>query len=75
MREQQAKITGALVGPTELFIGLGRDPQHNEHTKGWRWHLYLQDAKLRAAAVREEGLRIIARINARNEAAYQEAAE
>jgi hypothetical protein len=76
MREQQAQIQHAFIGPTELFVDvLCGDMQHDAHVKGWRWEAYLYDAKLRAAAVREEGLRIIARRNARNEVAYQEAAE
>lgn len=62
MREQQAQITGAFIGPTELLVEAIVGPrQHNDHCHGWLWNRYLEDAKLRAAAVREEGLRIIAR--------------
>jgi hypothetical protein len=76
MREQQAQIQECFIGPTEMFIDvLCGDMQHDSHCHGWLWNRYLQDAKLRAAAVREEGLRIIARRNARNEVAYQQAAE
>jgi hypothetical protein len=72
MREQQAQIVNAFIGPTQLFIDvLCGDMQQDAHTKAWRWEAYLHDAKLRAAAVREEGLRIIAARNARNEVAYQ----
>jgi hypothetical protein len=76
MREQPAQIQNVFIGPVELFIDcLSGDRQHDSHCHGWLWNRYLQDAKLRAAAAREEGLRIIAARNARNEVAYQEAAE
>ena len=66
MREQQAQITEIIVGPTELFVEALLGPrQHDSHCHGWLWNRYLEDAKLRAAAVREEGLRIIARRNER----------
>jgi hypothetical protein len=64
----QTEILSVISGPTELFIGLGFDVQHNEHCKGWRWHLYLQDAKRRAAAMRKEALRLIAQDRAEREA-------
>lgn len=76
MREQPAQIQNVLVGPTELFIDVlcGRQ-QHDAHCKGYGWHLYLQSAKRAAAAVREEGLRIIARRNARMDALEAELAQ
>jgi hypothetical protein len=75
MREQPAQIQHSFVGPTELFIDvLCGDRQHDAHTKAWRWEAYLHDAKLRAAAVRNEGLRIIARLNAANDVHFTIAA-
>jgi hypothetical protein len=68
MREQPAQITEVIVGPTEMFVSAWcKLPQHDSHCHGWLWNRYLQDAKLRAAAVREEGLRIIARRRALDE--------
>jgi hypothetical protein len=33
-----------IVGSTEQIRDLLCGPQdHNEHCKGWRWHLYVQD--------------------------------
>jgi hypothetical protein len=66
MREQQAQIQHAFIGPTELFVDvLCGDMQHDAHVKGWRWEAYLASAKRASAAVREEGLRIIAARNVR----------
>lgn len=68
MRGQQAQIQHAFIGPTELFVDvLCGDMQHDAHVKGLGWHLYLQSAKRASAAVREEGLRIIARRRALDE--------
>lgn len=39
---------------------LGLSPQHNEHCKGWRWHMYMQDNDKRMEVVREEARKIIA---------------
>lgn len=62
MREQPAQIQNVFVADVEVIRELLCGPQdHNAHCMGWRWHLYMQDTKLRAAAVREEGLRIITR--------------
>ena len=76
MRYQNAQIIHALVGPTELFVEvLCKPPQHNEHCKGWRYHQFLADCKIREANVREAARQIIAQCNARNEAQYAQAAE
>jgi hypothetical protein len=76
MREQPAQIQNVFVGPTELFIEiLCPMPQHDSHCHGWLWNRYLEDARLRAAAVREEGLRIIARRRALDEVQFEQAAE
>ena len=73
MREQPAQIFEVLSGPTELFVAaLCKPPQHNEHCKGWRWEMYLQDAKLREANVRACALAIMARAR---RVEFQEAAE
>lgn len=58
-----------ISGPTELFIGLGFDVQHNEHCKGWRWHLYMQDSELRFQAVQAGAAKIIADLRAQRAAA------
>lgn len=66
-------ITGSADDIAEILCG---PRQHDEHTRGWRWHLYMQDQKKAAAAMREEGLRMIAEANARREAReFQQAAE
>ena len=66
MREQQAQISEIIQGPTELFVEAFqsfRPQQHDAHCKGWRWNLYLEDAKRREAAVREEARKIIKAVN------------
>ena len=76
MREQQAQITEIIVGPTELFVSAWcKSPQYNEHCLGWKHAQFMADCKIRHARVREAERAIIARIGARNEVAYQEAAE
>ena len=48
-------------GPTEIIIDCLFGPlQHNEHCKGWRWHLYMADMDKREAAVRAEVRKMIA---------------
>ena len=47
-----------ITGPAEIIGELLCGPaQHNEHTKAWRWHMYVQDDKKRMenvmAAVRQ----------------------
>jgi hypothetical protein len=59
-----------VIGSTEAVMEfLGLSPQHNEHCKGWRWHMYLQDSEKRMDAVREEARKIIAARRAREDAA------
>ena len=44
-----------IIGSTEMIRDILCGPQdHNEHCKGWRWHLYVQDDKKRMANVMEE---------------------
>jgi hypothetical protein len=58
-----------VVGSTEAVMEfLGLSPQHNEHCKGWRWHMYMQDTHKRAEAVREAAREIIAAHRAREDA-------
>ena len=41
-------IPDGIIGSTELIRDILCGPQqHNEHCKGWRWHLYVQDDKKR----------------------------
>lgn len=41
-------IPNGIIGSTEQIRDLLCGPQqHNEHMKGWRWHLYVQDDKKR----------------------------
>lgn len=57
-----------VIGSTEAVMEfLGLSPQHNEHCKGWRWHMYMQDTHKRAEAVREEARKIIAARRARED--------
>lgn len=66
MREQQAHITEVITGPVDLFVAAWcKPPQHNEHCLGYQFHQFMESAKRASAAVREEGLRIIARRNER----------
>lgn len=45
----------AAVGSTEEIFELMFGPQdHNEHMKGWRWHLYMADMRKREANVQAE---------------------
>ena len=44
-------ITGSAEAIGELLCG---PAQHNEHTKAWRWHLYVQDDKKRMENVMAE---------------------
>lgn len=46
-----------LVGP----------PQHDEHTKGWRWHIYCKDDEARYEAVKAELLKMRAERQARQD--------
>lgn len=62
-----------VTGSTEAIMEfLGLSPQHNEHCKGWRWHLYMQDNDKRIEAMRAEGRKIIAERRAREDAAESE---
>lgn len=64
-------VTGTADQIRDLVCG---PQQHNEHCKGWRWHLYVQDNDKRHAAVMAELRRIHAERRAR-EAAFLQAAE
>lgn len=69
-------MTLSIIGSTEEIRDVLCGPQqHNEHCKGWRWEMYMQDMRLRAAAVREETLKIIARARACEPVSYLDAAE
>lgn len=64
----------AVVGSVELIRDVLCGPQqHNEHCKGWRWHLYVQDNEKRHQAVMDELRRIHAERRAREN--FLEAAE
>lgn len=68
MIEQPAQIQHIFIGRTEDFVAvLCKPPQHDEHTKGYRFHQFMADCKLREANVREAAREIIARANARRE--------
>lgn len=44
-----------VIGPTEIIRDVICGPQqHNEHCKGWRWHLYVADNEKRWEAVKAE---------------------
>ncbi|HXJ59406.1 MAG TPA: hypothetical protein VNU68_22410 [Verrucomicrobiae bacterium] len=64
----------AVIGSAEQIRELLCGPQdHNEHCKGWRWHLYVQDDAKRWASVEAELRKMNAERRAREE--YAEAAE
>lgn len=63
-------ITGSTEAIRDLLFG---PQQHNEHCKGWRWHVYVKDADKRQAAVDAELRKMIAEHRAR-EASSEEAA-
>jgi hypothetical protein len=45
----------SIVAPAEVIRDLLCGPQqHNEHCKGWRWHLYTRDDAARFDAVNAE---------------------
>ncbi len=66
-----------VSGNTEAIIDLFLPQQHNAHCMGYRWHQYMERAKRAEAAMREEGRRMIAEVNAAREAReqFQQAAE
>ncbi len=73
-----ARTAVVITGTPDQIIELFRGPQqHNAHCGGWRWHLYMQDNAKRLAAMRAEGLRMIAEAHAAREARerFAEAAE
>lgn len=64
----------AATGSTEEIIELMFGPrQHDEHCKGWRWHVYIGDSKKRADSVDAAVRELIAARRAREE--IQQAAE
>ena len=64
----------AVIGSAEQIRELLCGPQdHNEHCKGWRWHLYVQDDAKRWASVEAELKKMNAERRARED--YAEAAE
>lgn len=68
-----------ITGPAEDVLEAFRGPQQaDEHCKGWRWELYMQNAKRADAAVREFAKQHIKAVNDAREAAsssYMQAAE
>lgn len=68
-------MTYAIIGSAEQIGELLCGPQqHNEHCKGWRWHLYVQDNEKRFQNVMAEVRKMAAERRAREEV-YAEAAE
>lgn len=48
-------IPEGIVGSAEMIRDILCGPQqHNEHTKAWRWHMYVQDDAKRFANVMAE---------------------
>lgn len=68
-------VTGTADQIIEFIRGPRPAPQHDEHTKGWRWELYLQSQKQAEANLREEVRKMIAEVREREVPAYQLAAE
>jgi hypothetical protein len=63
-------VTGSAEQIRDFLCG---PQQHNEHCKGWRWHMYVQDNEKRFQNVMAELRKMHAERRARE--AYQEAAE
>jgi len=72
------------IGPTEVIAAALCGPrQHDEHCKGWRFHLYVRDDARRVAAADAELRRMIAERRSgadrlepyRREAEFAQAAE
>lgn len=57
------------IAPAAQFIEVYFDghQQHDEHCKGWRFHLYCRDDRNRMAAVNEAARKLIAEHHARND--------
>lgn len=64
-------ISGSTTAIMDAF-GLCR---FDEHTKAWRWHMYMQDNDKRMDAVRAEARKIIAARRAVEDAEFSQAAE
>ena len=65
-----------VIGSTEQIRDLLCGPQqHNEHCKGWRWHMYCQDDAKRWENVKAELRLMSAERRAREEAIQLRAAE
>lgn len=60
-------ITGTADQIAELLCG---PRQHDEHCKGWRWHLYVRDDAKRVAAVNDEVRKMLAERRARETHGY-----
>lgn len=53
-----------IIGtPEQIGAILCGEQQHDEHCRGWRWHLYVADTKARMRAVDDVARRIIAQTN------------
>lgn len=58
-------ITGSADDLRNFLCG---PPQHDEHTKGWRWHVYCRDDEARYAQVKAELVKMRAERQARQDA-------
>lgn len=59
----------AAVGSTGEIIDIFFGPQqHNEHCRGWRWHLYMADMGKREASMRAALKQMIAEHRAQENA-------
>lgn len=53
---------------TRLFIDILIGPQqHDEHCKGWRWHMYVRDSEKRWEGVKAEMKKMLAERRAAEE--------
>lgn len=59
-------VTGTADQIAEVLCGAR---QHDEHCKGWRWHMYCRDDAYRMANVNEAARKLIAAHHARTESA------
>ena len=57
--------TGTAEEISDLLFG---PRQHDEHCRGWRWHLYIADNAKREASMRDELRKMIAQHREREDA-------
>ncbi len=60
-------MSTVFIGTTDqIRDGMFGPQQHDDHTRGYRWELYMRDQRKCAAAMVEEGRRMIERARMAN---------